>query len=297
MDKLFEIAAPKNVRAFQKFTRDCLLKRLDEEKRIQEKDLGVGDTRKDMFHYLFRAKNPETGGLGYTRDELFQETILLVIAGADTTSTVFAAMLFYLTRNPRVYEKLSGAVRNTFKSAEDIRAGPQLNSCRYLRAFINEALRMNPPASADLNREALAGGMTIDGHFVKEGTNIGVALFSLQHNEDYFPDAFVFRPERWIPDEKTGVTGESVAACESAFAPFSIGSRACPGKSLAYLEMSIVMAKVIYLFEVKAVEGDNLGAGRADLIWGRRNKANFQTQDIFVSKREGPMVQFSSRRA
>lgn len=249
-----------------------------------------------MFHHLFQAKDPETGGPGYAQQELFAESDLLVVAGADTTSTTFAAMFFYLIKNPRVYGILAGEIRNTFKATEDIHAGPQLNFCRYLRAFINEALRMNPPVPGDLNREALAGGMTIDGHFVREGTNVGVSSHSLHRNEDIFADPAVFRPERWIPDEKSGVTVESVAASEAAFAPFSIGPRGCPGKTLAYLEMSIVMAKVLYLSDVQAVEGDDLGAGMAHLIWGRRNKANFQTKNTFVSVREGPMARFRSRK-
>ncbi|KAL8742622.1 MAG: hypothetical protein Q9184_008223 [Pyrenodesmia sp. 2 TL-2023] len=260
LDMVMERATPAEVRAFLNFTAGCLQDRLDEEKAMQGKGLDENNVRKDMFHYLFRAKDSETGGPGYTQQELFEESDLLVVAGADTTSTTFAAMFFYLTRNPKVYETLTNEIRKTFNSSTDIRAGALLSSCRYLRAFINESLRMNPPVAADLNREALAGGVTVDNHHVREGTNIGVSIYSLQHNEDIFPDPFFFRPERWIPDESTGVTAESVAVCESAFAPFSIGPRGCPGKNLAYMEMSITMAKVLYLSDVQAVEGDDLGA-------------------------------------
>ncbi|KAL8961690.1 MAG: hypothetical protein Q9193_001798 [Seirophora villosa] len=297
LDALLEVAAPKNVRAFIQFSNECLHRRLDEEKDTQAKGLGEDNYRKDMFHYLFRAKDPETGGPGFMQEELFEESDLLVVAGADNTSMALAVMFFYLVRNVKVYERLAEEIRKTFKSSEDIHAGPQLSSCRYLRAFIDEAMRMNPPVGADLNREVLASGMHIDGHFVREGTNVGVAAYTLQHNDDVFADPFAFRPERWIADEKTGVTAEDVAACEAAFAPFSIGPRGCPGKNLAYLEMSITMAKVLYLSDVQAVEGDTLGAGSADLIWGRRRAACFQSRDTFVSQRDGPMVQFRSRRA
>ncbi|KAI4187856.1 MAG: hypothetical protein LQ348_004018 [Seirophora lacunosa] len=297
LDALLDVAAPKNVRAFIQFSNECLHRRLDEEKDTQAKGLGEDNYRKDMFHYLFRAKDPETGGPGFMQEELFEESDLLVVAGADNTSMALAVMFFYLVRNAKVYERLTEEIRKTFRSSEDIHAGPQLSSCRYLRAFIDEAMRMNPPVGADLNREVLASGMHIDGHFVREGTNVGVAAYTLQHNDDVFADPFAFRPERWIADEKTGVTAEDVAACEAAFAPFSIGPRACPGKKLAYLEISITMAKVLYLSDVQAVEGDTLGAGSADLIWGRRRAACFQSRDTFVSQRDGPMVQFRSRRA
>ncbi|KAL8719417.1 MAG: hypothetical protein Q9225_003582 [Loekoesia sp. 1 TL-2023] len=296
LDRLFEIARPKGAQLFVNFSESCLTTRLNQEKKMQEKKMNTGDVREDMFHFLFRAKDPETGGPGYTEEELRGESDLLITGGSDTTSTVFAAMFFYLTRNPKVYEKLTGEIREKFNSADDIRSGTRLNSCRYLRAFINEAMRMNPPVGAELDREALPGGITIDGHYVRKGTKVGVASFSLHHNEDIFHEPFAFRPERWIPDEKTGVTAASVAACESAFTPFSIGPRGCPGKQLAYLEMSITMAKVLFLCDVKAVEGDDLGAGKSELMWGRRNKETFQTSDVFVASREGPVVQLRYRR-
>ncbi|KAL8697533.1 MAG: hypothetical protein Q9201_007080 [Fulgogasparrea decipioides] len=248
--------------------------------------------RKDMFHYLFQAKDPETGGPGYTHEELVEENNLLVVAGADTTSTTFAAIFFYLTRNPNAYRRVTSEIRAKFKSAEEIHSGKELNSCRYLRACIDEALRMNPPVGADAPREVLAGGIDVDGEYVPKGMDVAVSAYSLHHNEEIFPDASSFRPERWIPDEDTGVTAASVARSESAFAPFSMGSRGCPGKNLAYLEMSIVVAKVLLLSDVRAVEGNDLGAGRPDLIWGRRNEAEFQTWDMFVASREGPVVQF-----
>lgn len=296
LDRLFDLARPKSAQMFVNFSDSCLTMRLKQEEESQEKQLETGEIRKDIFHHLFRAKDPLTGGPGYTRQELRDESNLLLAAGSDTTSTVLTAMFFYLTRNPKVYEKLASEIRTTFSNADDIRSGSELNSCQYLRAFINEAMRLNPPVTADLYREVLPGGLTVDGHFLPEGTNVGVAPYSLHRNEKVFSEPSAFTPERWIPDQATGVTTSSVAACEAAFRPFSIGSRSCPGKQLAYVEMSIAMAKILFFYDVQAVEGDNLGAGRSELMWGRRNEEEFQTRDIFVATRDGPNVQFKFSR-
>ena len=200
-----------------------------------------------------------------------------------------------MTRFPLVYEKLTAEIRSTFASSEEVHAGQQLTSCRYLRAFIDETMRMSPPVNSELSREVMQGGFTVDGHVFKEGTNIGVSMYSLHHNESVIQDPYVFRPERWILNEKNGVTAESIAAVESAFSPFSCGPRACPGKNLAYLEMTITMAKLLYLADVQAVEGSDLGAGRANMMWGRRNKMQYQTYDYFVAIRDGPKVQLKAR--
>ncbi|KAL9579004.1 MAG: hypothetical protein Q9212_005359 [Teloschistes hypoglaucus] len=296
LDKLVDLAASKDIKTYTGFTSSWLERRMDEEKNVKGTDLDQKTVRKDLFHYLFQAKDPATGAPGYSHTELLEENNLLVIAGADTTSTTIAAMFFYLVRNSEVYRRLTDEVRGTFKTAEDICTGSQLGSCRYLRAFIDEALRMNAPVSAELPRQAEAGGIAIDGQFLPQGTEVAVSLYSLHHNEDFHHDAFHFRPERWLPSDKGSTSTTDLATAESAFAPFSSGSRGCPGKNLAYIELSIVMAKILFRADVRLAEGDHLGEGRADLGWGRRNKSQFQTKDAFVSAREGPIVQLKAVR-
>lgn len=289
--------APKSISTFTRFIESNLSSRIAKEQGEAEKGVDSADVRKDMFHHLFQAKDPLTGGPGYTIDELFEETSLLVAAGSDTTSTVVPAMFFYMIRNPETYEKLTSEIRKTFKNVDEIHTSPQLASCRYLRAFIDETMRMNPPVSGDLTREALAGGITVEGQYLPKGTIVGVSRYALHHNEATFPDSFKFQPERWMAEEQKEVSAPAnVAAHESGFAPFSMGPRGCPGKNLAYLEMSITMAKVLYLYDVQAMEGNDLGAGKPDQILGRQNKQVYQTWDSFISIRQGPVVQFRARR-
>ena len=295
LDKIMKAAAPKAIRLYLAFIDSCLTQRIKEEKEFRYGEEDSNTLRKDMFHHISKAKDPESGGVGYTREELFEESNLLVLAGSDTTSIVLAAIFFYLTRYPNVYAKLTKEIRETFASAEEIQAGPKLVACRYLRACIDETMRLTPPIPADLEREVLKGGLIVDGQPLKQGHKVASAIYSLHFKEDHFPDPFAFKPERWILDEKAGITPESLARSEAAFMPFSIGSRACPGKNLAYLEMSIAMSKCLYRFDVRAVEGNEVGAGSTSLMWGRRNKKHFQTFDYAAASRDGPMVQFKSR--
>ncbi|KAL8863818.1 MAG: hypothetical protein Q9198_010310, partial [Flavoplaca austrocitrina] len=160
--------APENVSNYMRFIESNLSSRIAMEEEGAEKGADSVDVRKDMFHYLFHAKDPLTGGPGYTRAELRVETSLLVIAGSDTTSTVIPAMFFYMTRNPRIYEKLTSEIRKTFHNVGEIHSGPQLSSCRYLRAFIDETMRLNPPVAGDLTREVLAGGITVEDQYLPE---------------------------------------------------------------------------------------------------------------------------------
>ena len=54
-----------------------------------------------------------------THDEVAQNGQLAIIAGSDTTSSVLAAVLYYLLCNPVAYEHLQAEVDGAFPSGEE----------------------------------------------------------------------------------------------------------------------------------------------------------------------------------
>ena len=110
----------------------------------------------------------------------------LTVQGADTSSTGLTALCFYLSRYPPCYRKLAAEIRSRFTSSSEIHSGPKLSSCHYLRACIDEALRMSPPITLIPYREVCNEGITVDGEYIPAGTDVGVSIYSLHHNEDLF---------------------------------------------------------------------------------------------------------------
>ena len=47
-------------------------------------------------------------------------------------------------------------------------------------------------------REILEGGITVDGHYIPQSTEIGTPIYAIQHTSVYFPMPFSFQPERWL---------------------------------------------------------------------------------------------------
>jgi cytochrome P450 len=78
--------------------------------------------RKDIFHYLLNAKDPETGE-GLPKSELWMEGNTLIVAGSDTSSTTISATLYHLLRNTACLERLAGELHSIFDKSEDIRTG------------------------------------------------------------------------------------------------------------------------------------------------------------------------------
>lgn len=235
------------------------------------------------------AKHGHSAEDSFTAQELWAEASNLIVAGTDTSSMSLSAALFYLTRHPKCLERVRKEVRDAFagEGVESIRSGAALTGCKYLRACIDEAMRLNPPVPGILPRCVLPGGIEIDGHSLATGVEVAVPIYALHHNPIYFEDPFAYRPDRWLAED---VNEEEIEARQKAFTPFSMGPRGCIGKNMAYMEMMATMARVLFLFEIRNV--GTAGEGREDGVEGRRRKGEFQVRDCFISEKEGPMIEF-----
>ncbi len=247
-----------------------------------------------LSHKNHRGRIDRCGNKG-KRDLL----LIVSLIGSDTSSTTLASLFFYLSRHPNAYDKVSKEVRNVFSSPDEVCIGPALNSCTYLRACLDESLRMAPAVASAPWREVTPGGALIDGCRVPAGFDVGMGIYSIQHNETYVPLPFSFIPERWLVDSTATSTRESVDRARSVFAPFSIGPRSCIGKGLAIAEIMFIMATVLVMFDFKKPEGHEslVGEGSPNGPYGRHRKDEYQLIDHVICAKDGPMLQFRIRTA
>lgn len=218
-----------------------------------------------------------------------------------------SGIFFYLSRNVDAYTRLASEIRTTFTLGKDIVQGPQLNGCKYLRAVIEETMRMSPSTVGHAWREqdsaSVAAGeaFIVDGHLIPPGTQVAVSQYSIQHNEAYFPDSFKFKPERWLTPEDSDQdpnVKNTPTANRGAFIPFSIGDRACAGKPMAWLEMRLAIAKTLWYFDFEQAPGEagKLGGGReGSTEEGRGRVDEFQLFDSIVLDHHGPNLIFKPR--
>ncbi|KAI1349445.1 cytochrome P450 [Xylaria sp. FL0043] len=252
------------------------------------------DSRHDLYAQVADQldTNPE-----FRQSDIWSEALFLIPAGGDTTAAAISALLFYLTRYPECYRKLEQEIRTTFSSGSEIHGGPQLSNCQYLRACIDEALRMSSPVNGTLWRELAVDDdgsqpFIVDGHVIPKGVQVGVNIYTLHHNPEYFPNPYTFKPERWL-----GYDEKEKCRMKDAFAPFQIGYRGCAGKPMAYLEASLVIAKLFWYFDFESAPGEagQVGGGRVGDRTGRHRPDEFQMYDVFASGHDGPMLLFKPR--
>ncbi|KAM0177897.1 hypothetical protein ACHAPF_003863 [Botrytis cinerea] len=255
----------------------------------------------DIFSAILAAQDQEAGEI-FTQEQLIAEAGVLIIAGMDTTASGLTATIFYLLHYPLVYERLQREIREKWAKVSEIKVGAKLNEYKYLTACIDEAMRLSPGVGAGIPREVMKGGAIIDGYAIPAGVTVGASAYSIHHDERYFGDPFVYMPERWLDREgendlSKGSARNSKVFEPKAFTPFGTGRTSCIGKYLAYQEMEVVLARLIWEFDMRlsVQEGVGLGEGKKGMGWGRERKREFQTWNRFVSWHEGPMVEFRLR--
>jgi len=64
---------------------------------------------------------------------------------------------------------------------------------------------------------------------------------------------------------------------------------------MAYAELTMTLARVLYLYDMRLAPGSRLGEGSVDAGSGRRRGVEFQLEDIFTAEKDGPLVEFRVR--
>jgi benzoate 4-monooxygenase len=185
-------------------------------------------------------------------EEIVAECATMLDAGNDTTQTTLTNCMFHLASNPqkqqRLYEELAAAVPGDNKGMKVLPTNV-LQQVPYLRAVLEENWRCSPPVGRGLPRRVTEGGATIAGHFIPGGVTVSASIYSLHRNEKLFRRALEFIPERWMPEEEFGQNELEAKNLKTYCIPFSMGPRACIGRNLAYMEVSIVIAALVLNFE------------------------------------------------
>ncbi|KAI0180566.1 cytochrome P450 [Hypoxylon sp. FL1284] len=204
-----------------------------------EQRVKLGASRPDFMEGLINKK----GEWNMSMDHLLVNAELLISAGSETTSSLLAGATYLLATNPEHLAKLTQEVRSSFKSDSEITL-TSVGDLRYMLAVLDESLRRYPPASGDLPRLVPKGGVTILGKHVAEGTAVQIYQYPINHDKRWWKNPWKFAPERWLGDP------EYKGDRREAMQPFSYGPRNCIGKNLAYAEMRLILAKIIFNFDM-----------------------------------------------
>ncbi|RYP68304.1 hypothetical protein DL770_008467 [Monosporascus sp. CRB-9-2] len=219
--------------------------------------LGMEKDRSDLFEGL--VKRREEWNLSF--EKLGSNAFILILGGSETTATTLSGATYLLLTHPEVLEKLNHEVRSAFASADEITIS-SVGKLSYMLAVLNESLRLYPPVMSGLVRVVPPGGEEIAGHWVPGGTFVEVQHWSINHSKDNWEEPWAFKPERFLRDaDGAAGSGDRLDALQ----PFIVGPRNCIGRNLAYAEMRMILARIVYDFDMKLADDSK--------DWIKRQKA------------------------
>lgn len=191
---------------------------------------------------------------GLSKEDVFTEAMLQIIAGSDTTATALRSIMLYLITHPRICSKLRTEIDAAVSSgaapgAPGIASDDCLKNMPYLQAVVREGLRIHPPLTDVVPKKVPQGGDTVvvDGktYYLPGGTNIGYNVWGVHHNKAMFgEDAEIFRPERWLLEDKHESSEHLAAMRRTTEMIFGYGKYQCLGKPIAWLEITKVIFEV-----------------------------------------------------
>jgi cytochrome P450 len=201
--------------------------------------------RRDLLQRFMEYRDAD--GSPLTSEDLEIESVTPVVAGSDTSATAMRAAILYIYTNFDVYHRLMAEI-DTADKAGKLSTPCKYNEIKdlpYLTAVIREVLRIYPPIGTPFPRLVPEEGMTVSGHHLPKGSEIGISMWCISRNEDiYGSDACVFKPERWLESE------EKTRYYDKVDTVFGAGYNTCIGKNLAILEVHKTIVELLRNFEI-----------------------------------------------
>ncbi|CAE6510897.1 unnamed protein product [Rhizoctonia solani] len=220
---------------------------------ILRKQPEKGASCDDRFKHTHEADRDQHTLLDHlvslTRDEtvIRDEIINILVAARDTTATTLTFAVYMPSQHPEIMSKLRDEIleclgTSSYPSPDD------LKEMKYLRAILNETLRLFPPVPVNLREASKSTVLKVNGkqYYVPAGTSVIWSTLLMHRRKDLWgPDADEFDPERWLDDRlKKYVTSNPFI-----FLPFNAGPRICLGQHFAYNEASFFLCRLLQRVE------------------------------------------------
>ncbi|CAF3837684.1 unnamed protein product [Rotaria sp. Silwood1] len=182
---------------------------------------------------------------GLTKEELFDEVLLFIVGGTETSSSALAWFVYFASKNPSVQEQIKMELRQYNVTVNTPLTVELLDKLVYVECVIKEVLRHAPIADCVarniLQEDEIGKGIHADDTpaiRVRAGDIITIVINNLHHDPRYWKlDPQQFLPERFL--------GEDCHHHPYAFLPFGGGHRACAGRELAFFELKTIITRLM----------------------------------------------------
>lgn len=210
------------------------------------RDEPEGAPRHVLEAMLMQADQP---GSGFTDEVVLANVLTLLLGGEDTTAHSLAWTMMHLAAAPELQQQMHEQAVARLGSDLVCTEHARVRDLDAFEALATEAQRLNPVVGF-IGMQALRD-MTVAGVALSAGTQIFFVNRPGQVSATHFADPEHYRPERWLHGAGNGPDQPEDRHNPRAFLQFGAGSRVCPGRHLAGVEMRMVLSMLMRHFEVE----------------------------------------------
>ncbi len=204
----------------------------------RERQPAAPEQPRDLFDMLAAARDPQTGQ-GFSRAQLRDEISTMIIAGHETTAVTLFWACYVAAKLPAQQDRIAAEAAGVDLSAGN--AAAAMKQLVWTRAFIDEVLRLYPPAF--LIVRVAKGPDEIAGRPIAAGTVVSVSPWVLHRHRRRWDAPDAFDPTRFLPD--------APPPARFAYLPFGAGPRICVGAQFALTEAVLVLARLLQSFRLE----------------------------------------------
>ncbi|XP_073956995.1 cytochrome P450 9e2-like [Choristoneura fumiferana] len=172
-------------------------------------------------------------------DTIDAQSLLFLIAGYETSSTLLSFAIHILATKPEIQEKLRTHVQELTDGKE--MSYELLSQLTYLEGFLLEVLRLYPPvARVDrvCTKTYILPGTSVQ---IDIGDVVAIPIYGIQKDPDIYPQPEEFIPERFIGEKKNRPS--------HLFLAFGAGPRNCIGLRFAMYSAKLSMVTLLKNFK------------------------------------------------
>nr|UUB32680.1 cytochrome P450 CYP305F1 [Dendroctonus valens] len=202
------------------------------------------DERCDDFIYSFLTEMKKREGKRsyFSEEQLVMVCLDIFIAGSATTSNTIDTALLAMILYPEVQEKVHQSLDSAFKKDEDVSYCDK-ERVPYVNAVLLECQRFFPVVPVIGPRRVLRT-THLDEYLIPKETTVLLNLHSVHHDQNYWKDPAVFRPERFL-DENSNLI------CQDRVLTFGLGKRRCLGDALARACLFLFFVEILRKYNIE----------------------------------------------
>ncbi|KAG6571194.1 Cytochrome P450 89A2, partial [Cucurbita argyrosperma subsp. sororia] len=205
---------------------------------------------------LLELRHPEEENRKITDGEMVSLCSEFLAGGIDTTATTMPWIMANLVKYPEIQHKLFAEMKGVMgdRTSEEVKE-EDLGKLPYLKAVVLEGLRRHPPGLF-LEARGVKEDIEFENYLIPKTATVNFMATEMGRGADVWEDPMAFKPERFMGGGAAAfdVTGSR----EIKMMPFGAGRRMCPGYGLGILHLEYYLANMIWRFEWKAVDGDDV---------------------------------------